>query len=156
MARDKQKARVYALDRRMMYAATFHEPMHYRDGMTVPEMQNITAKLWAGLGMGSVPLVRDGRRCRSALGDARGVQIPRWARNSVILCHELAHTYIHRLATGGLYAPHGPEYMAVYVEFLLTLNLLSLGEIENLAKSEGVEIDKEFHRAPGFDHLEIA
>ena len=59
--------------------------------------------------------VRDGRgrRHAGALQNQGVILLPRWSRRERVILHELAH-----LATPSSFAPHGPEYAAVYLELV--------------------------------------
>lgn len=63
-------------------------------------------------------VVRDGRRCRRALGGIDGVQLPRWSRTQYIVLHEVAHTLAHRKFRYTEIAGHGPEYAGIYLDLI--------------------------------------
>jgi hypothetical protein len=60
---------------------------------------------------GAPPQVADGRGRRHACGSRQVIKLPKWARTRPVVLHECAH---------GL-APdkHGPEFVRVYVDFLV-------------------------------------
>ncbi len=68
--------------------------------------------------LSSPPRVKDGRGNRSAKGGTYHISIPRWARNDVIVLHELAHT-ITRRAYPINCAGHGWQFCATYLKLLL-------------------------------------
>src|SRR4051812_18715124 len=53
--------------------------------------------------------VKDGRRCRNALGGYWWIKMPKWARTEYIVLHEAAHSITQRMH-GRLVAAHGWQY----------------------------------------------
>lgn len=110
--RDSQRSRVYAAERGVPQGAKFKgfaECRAYVDG--------IVASGWWREKFPHVPTVevKDGRGRRHAGGSAqhRFVTLPRWARNELIVLHELAHVVDAPNNPG-----HGPEFARLYLEFV--------------------------------------
>lgn len=64
------------------------------------------------------PRVDDGRGCRRALGGLSGITIPRWARKTDVVIHELAHVIVCR-ELGNETAGHGWQFCSVYLRLVL-------------------------------------
>ena len=64
------------------------------------------------------PEVKDGRGTRIARGGTFHISIPLWARNEVIVLHELAHTITRRMYPINI-AGHGWQYCATYLKLIL-------------------------------------
>jgi hypothetical protein len=78
------------------------------------------------------PEVTDGRGRRHACGSRQVIKLPRWARTRPIVLHECAH---------GL-APdkHGPIFVRVYTELLVTFAGLDRLGLMTSMRSAGVQI----------------
>lgn len=61
--------------------------------------------------------VRDGRGARFARGGMRGIKLPVWARQPVVVLHETAHMIAARR---GLADAHGPLFMRLFIQLLAT------------------------------------
>lgn len=61
--------------------------------------------------------IKDGRRCRNALGGTNWVKLPKWSRTEYIVLHELAHTICRRMH-GVNVAGHGWQYAAIYLDLV--------------------------------------
>jgi len=61
--------------------------------------------------------VKDGRRCRRALGGRDWVKMPRWSRSKAVLCHELAHSITTRLYDNGV-AAHGAFFCEAFLDLV--------------------------------------
>lgn len=62
-------------------------------------------------------LVGDGRGMRSAQGDYRGVDLPRWSRTPLVILHEVAHAITDRYYGADL-GGHGPEFASVLLDLV--------------------------------------
>lgn len=60
-------------------------------------------------------------------------------RNTVVLLHELAHTWTLR-NYGASAAFHGPEFVGCYRAFLIYMRVLDAATIDRLIKAEGVAV----------------
>jgi putative metallohydrolase (TIGR04338 family) len=119
--RDSQRGRLYKADDVLKPFAT-----------QLPEIRDVerfverlfaskrVRKSWPRAVCGwSLPRVNDGRGCRNALahGGSR-VTIPRWARTSDVVIHELAHVITYR-ELGSMVAGHGWQFCSVYLRLVL-------------------------------------
>jgi hypothetical protein len=135
--RDSQRGRVYKCDD----VANRH--WDNRRIETVPELQafanlcfthpDIRAKY--GKTVRKFAVVRDGRRCRRALGGPAGIQMPRWSRTLVITCHELAHTITIRHYGRGVQA-HGVYFCEAYLDLIKAMGTAFLYETLKTAFDE--------------------
>lgn len=117
--RDQQRSKVYKADTALK---PFAIPLP-----TVYDVELFVAKVWKServrqaypaIDIGGPPDVKDGRRRRRAAANSVKIMIPRWARSSDVVIHELAHVITQR--TYGLkVAGHGWEYCAVYLKLVL-------------------------------------
>jgi len=64
------------------------------------------------------PRVKDGRGIRNAKGGRFFISIPRWARNDVVVLHELAHTITQRVWPINC-AGHGWQYCQTFLKLVL-------------------------------------
>lgn len=65
-----------------------------------------------------LPRVKDGRGTRIAKGGTSHISIPLWARNDVIVLHELAHTVTRRIYPINI-AGHGWQFCATFLKLVL-------------------------------------
>jgi putative metallohydrolase (TIGR04338 family) len=117
--RDSQKSKLYAAERQV-------PGFHTEDRIeTVPEIEAFVATVlrspWLVRTFGRFRIrVHDGRRHRIACayppsfayGHAT-IVMPRWARSKMIALHEIAH-----VMTPAVYAWHGREYAALYLQLV--------------------------------------
>lgn len=117
--RDSQRSRVYKADDSLK---PFAEPLP-----SVKDVERFVKHVWQSKRLHNewtkcrpdwLPYVKDGRRCRRALGGAGGITIPRWARSSDIVLHELSHTITQR-HFGRIVAGHGWQYCSIYLKLAL-------------------------------------
>ncbi len=88
--------------------------------LTLPECKVLVWKVWDENEHSQIhrppPMIRDGRGCRIARGGAKRITLPRWARSTYIVLHEVTHAL---LALRMLPVPwHGSEFCQKYVELL--------------------------------------
>lgn len=121
--RDTQRARVYKSDHALGALA---KPLPTVRGVEryvkrLFEMKRVQGA-FPRLRPDWLPTVGDGRGRRMACGWSGGIKIPLWARNEMVVIHELAHTVTHRQYGSGV-AAHGWQFCSVY----LTLTLHAMG-----------------------------
>lgn len=84
-----------------------------------------------------VPLIKDGRGCRSAQGGRYKIILPVWARNKRDVLHEVSHTiasfYFHRPAG------HGLEFVRIFIELLVAFKVETKSELISKARRSGVK-----------------
>ena len=108
--RDFQRSKVYAAERKMK---TWYNDAVISQLPTVEwntfliYVRDITMTSWWKSRFGRDYyhiVVRDGRAQRRATGGFGSIDMPRWSRSPIIICHELAH------AVGNWGDKHGPEF----------------------------------------------
>lgn len=118
-SRDTQRAKLYRADDVL---SKFAVPL-----TTVEDVEAFTNKVWASKRVQKAfpkamwqgePRVKDGRRTRIARGGHFHISIPRWARHSNVVLHELSHTITQRIY-GSNVAGHGWEYCGVFLKLTL-------------------------------------
>jgi hypothetical protein len=103
--RDFQRSKVYAWERQMF-------PQMHTENLNLYECKLTASNLY-----GKRVKVKDGRGRRNACAFARGyptIALPKWARNEVVICHEVAHL-LHRFDDTPW---HGARFMRSYIELL--------------------------------------
>ncbi len=117
--RDSQRHKVYASDRALERHSHRLEDVRAMDRFVrrVWKSRRVQARypraFEAGGWLGP-PGVRDGRGHRNATGGPSLVTMPRWARSTHILLHELAHTICSRHYPRNTIAPHGWQFAECY------------------------------------------
>lgn len=81
------------------------------------------------------PEVKDGRGRRRGSGSARRINLPVWTRYPAYVLHECAHGLIAVNV-----AHHGPEFVAKFIELLVTVEGHDLSYLLRTARSSGVKI----------------
>ena len=112
--RDFQRSRVYNWE----WTALRSLPQNWRL-VTVNECQVLVEKIWLREGQhpNDVPIVTDGRRRRSAVSKRGEIAIPRQMRQSVVVCHEVAHELL----------PYGKKHTEDFVSTFITVLNNNLG-----------------------------
>lgn len=99
----------------------------------------LVAKVWAGYRPGAAPpRVTPGHMARAATGDRSRVNLPRWARQSVVVIHETAHSLLPlvRWEAGAVcLAAHGPEFVRLFIELLVRYHRPCRGQRATLVRS---------------------
>ena len=87
--------------------------------VTVNECQVLVEKIWLREGQhpNDVPIVTDGRGRRSAASQRGAIAIPRQMRQSVVVCHEVAHELL----------PYGKKHTEDFVSTFITVLNNNLG-----------------------------
>lgn len=119
-SRDFQRAKVYKLDSLLGLLLRCNI---FKEELSLVQIKDITSKLFAEYNLGSPPLIKDGRGRRKAGGCRTHITMPRWARNMIVLSHELSHVVTQRKFE--VEAPHGPRYVGIYREIVTRLTRLS-------------------------------
>lgn len=135
--RDTQRERVYKLDR--VFQDLAKERCSLQENLSIAYMEEMAKVVFPR----KTPSVKDGRGRRKAGGCAKYITMPKWSRNNVIVCHELAHSAMWREHTSRGYQPHGSRYMAFYKQFLIRFGILDAATIDYHARLGGVKIYSE-------------
>lgn len=114
-------------------------------GWTLDECQRFINKVWRAhlrrrgyaSDRFSPPRVKDGRGTRIARGGSLYINLPKWARWRGVVIHELAHSMQPRGT-----APHGPEYVAVFIDLLARHAGLSRRELRRTAREHRVKVER--------------
>jgi len=84
--------------------------------MTLEECRALVNRVWYEyVALGPAPLIKDGRGCKCAWGSRWFITLPCWARNPIVVLHELAHAILDYYSYKD--AIHGP----VFATFVLDL-----------------------------------
>lgn len=155
-ARDSQRSKVYNWERDSIpgwqggtweavpvrkYHTDDGEETEYRqrcridNEMSLDECSALIAKIWAAYRPAHLlPRVTPGHMARQATGDCYRIDLPRWARQPLVVIHETAHSLqpiiqLQRVARDGAHLPggtvlaasawHGPEFVRLYIELLV-------------------------------------
>lgn len=113
MARDFQKSKVYAWERKVVGS---WDTSPY---MSVAEIEDLVSFVWAGEGFNHPPKVvepRDNKRC--ATGGRLEVQFPAGMRKRWVVLHELSHS-ISRIGGEEICDGHGPKFVKIYTKLLV-------------------------------------
>ena len=112
--RDFQRSKVYEWE----WASIRSLPQNWRL-VTVNECQVLVEKIWLREGQhpNDVPIVTDGRGRRSAASKRGAIAIPRQMRQSVVVCHEVAHELL----------PYGKKHTEDFVSTFITVLNNNLG-----------------------------
>jgi putative metallohydrolase (TIGR04338 family) len=119
--RDGQRSKVYKADDALK---PFAVPLK-----SVADVERFVLKVWASkraqaafpraVGSWRQPYVKDGRGTRSATGGEWHISIPRWARWSDVVLHELAHVITIREHFSLRVAGHGWQFCGVFLKLVL-------------------------------------
>lgn len=121
--RDSQRQAVYDWEKRVgCWEFSASKP----DLLTHKEIETLVHKLWTGYtGNINVPKVgrshgRRGRACYKTR--SHEVVFPKWARQPGMVAHEVAHAIVAKKSLGCevRLAAHGPEFVRVYCELLVS------------------------------------
>lgn len=135
--RDTQRARVYTWE--SLAVPTIELP--YLDLRT--DIHEIVERIGQLYGIPRTINVRDGRGCPSALFQPGpyAISLPRWARTMPVVLHEAAHWvtwWLHR-GDRSKFAPHGREFVAVYMYLLNRFHGVKLSHLSMTANAAGVD-----------------
>lgn len=111
--RDTQRQKVYDWENKTFAGK-------HGETLTLDECTVLVHKALRRYGITSTVPVKDGRGHRWARGGAREIELPRWARNELVVLHEAAHAVVDFLERrhGVTVSAHGPEFMRVFVSLL--------------------------------------
>ncbi|NKB86703.1 MAG: hypothetical protein GKS06_00580 [Acidobacteria bacterium] len=109
-ARDSQRSAVYTWERKL--------PAWPGPPLSLPECQQLVARVWNDHLDAPAPHVTDGRSRRTAcyVYDDHQIRLPRWSRSLMVVLHETAHAHLWAALPNA--AGHGPEYARLYLDLL--------------------------------------
>lgn len=69
-----------------------------------------------------------------ATGTLYRICLPDWSRHKLVIFHELAHAIAQYKVKKGEYAPHGPEFVAIYMRIVSDYLSIDLKVLTTMAK----------------------
>lgn len=146
--RDSQRGKLYTAESKAFEGAPVDLPEVEDIERYVAHIGNLGRVKESFPELGWRPItVGDGRRRRSAGGDARGIYMPRWSRKRWVVLHELGHTIMdrrYRNATG-----HGWQYAEVYLTLVRhVMGVDAHDRLRDQFKAHRVRYRKPRERAP--------
>jgi len=85
--------------------------------------------------------VHDGRGCRSAYSMGGYIKLPRWARQPVVVLHEMAHEIIYSTLGYHNRASHGREFLGTEMYLLVKFAGYDIKELVRTANEAGLDFD---------------
>ena len=105
--------------------------------LSLEDCQHIVDQVWADYHDESdPPAVVDGRGRRNAGGSRYKISLPVWARNLRTVLHEVSHSIVGSYKV----APHGPEYLRLFIDLLDHWGLSNSGELSRSARAAKLRI----------------
>ena len=129
--RDSQRQKVYDWEGTHVPGSSVLIPL--------ADCEALIARVCADYNLHSPP-VRDGRGTRAARGGSEFINLPRWSRSVPIVLHETAHAILIGKYGSYRYAPHGPEFMRLYLDLLAKYAKLPARELRASATAVGLKI----------------
>ena len=126
--RDQQREKVYRGERQRFGDAI------YTERLSLDQCRQLAASLY-----GKRVIVKDGRGRRNACAFNRSlptIALPRWARNEIVVAHEVAH--LHTFRAGKDLPAHGSTFMRKYLNLLLSLGHPQ--DVEDDARAFGLKV----------------
>ena len=80
------------------------------------------------------PTIKDGRGTSVARGSARSLNLPKWARTKLTICHELAHAILDRKGDTGPW--HGRAFARLYLEMIVRYCGGKLGDVRRAGATQ--------------------
>jgi len=131
MKRDYQRKRVYDWENSCLMPLSIN-----RKNLTLDECYSVMeiAIKKSQHTLYRLPNLHDGRGHRRAASYGGCIALPKWARQDVVVLHELAH----ELTPGAI--PHGPEFVYVYINLLHAV----LGRSKAVMKMEAADMGVDY------------
>ena len=130
MKRDTQRSKVYGWERQFFTKPTDQE-------MTLSECATLANKVSKHFKMWDVR-IKDGRGTRSAYSYGGAIGLPKWARQPVVVLHEMAHE-VHRKVGRYRQAVHGREFVGIHMYLLVKFGGFSINELVKSANDSRVD-----------------
>jgi len=125
--RDSQRSKVYSWERTLPTKE-----------LSLDECRDLITKACRYYGK-VVPVVKDGRGTAYARGYSYEINLPRWARTTVTVLHEVAHS-IHTKYRQGDEATHGKEFMRIFIDLLAHFKVGTRSELARSARAAGIKV----------------
>jgi hypothetical protein len=134
-ARDNQRQKVYNWERTLRNSPA-------NKTLTLDECKNLIKKVCQRYSK-AIPYVSDGRGTSYARGGANRINLPKWARETIFVLHELAHSI--QLVKGeqiGNDRPawHGAEFARLFIELLAWQKIAPKAELMKSARQHRIRI----------------
>lgn len=148
--RDSQVSKVYKSDHSLDKLSKRYE--------TIPEIEQFLKDIWQIKKLHSLypfafkrepPRIDDGRGTSWARGGTNRLNLPKWARGSGTILHELSHCISDREEwwRKEKRAPHGWEFCSIYLDLtLIVMGKEAYNALKNAFKQNRVRYKKPFKR----------
>lgn len=144
--RDTQKSKVFGWERQFQNIG-YYEHTNYGararciNEMSLDECEALAHKVCKHWGMFPT-IVTDGRGCRAAYSCGGLIKLPRWARQPVVVLHEMAHEVV-RYVVRKPHAAHGREFVGIEMYLLVKFGNYQIGHLVHTANEAGLVFDSQ-------------
>lgn len=129
--RDQQRSKVYKWEQTTFGSA------HHTEELSLKECERIARRVQAAYVLSHRRLrVCDGRGFRRAVAYPDSIYLPKWARNRVVLLHELAHWMLKQVGTCD---SHGPIFVRTFLELLDWFGIMPMNELRSTAVAHRIK-----------------
>lgn len=105
--------------------------------LSLKECERIARRVQAAYGLSQRRLrVCDGRGFRHAVAYPDSIYLPKWARNRIVLLHELAHWMLKQI---GICDSHGPLFVRTFLELLDWFGIMPMNELRSTAVAHRIK-----------------
>lgn len=145
MKRDSQKGKLFAWERQFQEKSeycrdTFRARCH--NEMTLKDCETLAHKVCRHFKIKPVRVDHGGgRRCAYSYGGK--IALPKWARQPVVVLHEMAHEVHRFLGRTGREAIHGREFLGIEMYLLVKFGGFDLKELIRTANEVGLDFDSQ-------------
>ena len=131
--RDQQRSKVYKWEQ-----TTFGSAQHTEE-LSLKECERIARRVQAAYGLNHRPLrVCDGRGFKRAVAYIDSIYLPKWARNRVVILHELAH-WLCKNDWHREHDSHGPIFVRTFLELLDWFGIMPMNELRSTAVAHRIK-----------------
>jgi hypothetical protein len=110
--------------------------------ITLKQCRELVKDVWVALNLvGEPPVIEDGRGSICARNFTSEIHLPKWARNNIIVLHELAHTLTEFIDPQDN-ASHGGIFVHVMLTLLTRFSDYKYSEMAESAARAGVKVTK--------------
>ena len=144
MKRDSQRGKVYKWERQFQERGTFcAKTFAYRchNEMSMDEIKALVAKVNRHFKMRPTR-IDPGAGRRSAYSYGGKIALPKWARQPVVVLHEMAHE-VHRYLGRPGHAIHGREFVGIEMYLLVKFAGYDIKELIRTANEVNIEFDSQ-------------
>lgn len=110
----------------------------YREHFTIEECQAFVTQVYRRMNLPDPPRVTTRRHDRSAAyhPDENELRLPKWARNAVVILHELSHAILWKEKKFA--ADHGPEFVRTFMDLLVRFGNFGRPYLERTLDRRGI------------------